>query len=122
MWVGESTSWTARRTLPAKSISKRSELDPMMRFARALTTTIMALALALPVSGSAQAVDPSTRLRAVLPVAVAERVLARIAEARSQGLPAAALEQRALRFAARGVAPTDIERSVNEHAQRLRAS
>ena len=94
----------------------------MMRFIRALTTTLSALALALPVSGRAQGTDPSTRLRAVLPAAVAERVLARVAEARAQGLPAAALEQRALRFAARGVAPADIERSVNEHAARLRAS
>jgi len=94
----------------------------MMRFARALATTLSVLALALPASGGAQGTDPSTRLRSVLPAAVAERVLGRIAEARAQGLPAAALEQRALRFAARGVAPADIERSVNEHAARLRAS
>jgi hypothetical protein len=66
--------------------------------------------------------DPSTRLREVLPADVAERVLAKIADARSRELPAAALEQRALKFAAKGVPPRDIERSVNEHAQRLEQS
>jgi hypothetical protein len=66
--------------------------------------------------------DPSARLREVLPADVAERVLAKIADARSHGLPAAALEQRALKFAAKGVPPRDIERSVTEHAQRLEQS
>jgi hypothetical protein len=65
------------------------------------------------------AADPSDRLREVLPADVAERVLAKIAEARSRELPAAALENRALKFAAKGVAPADIERSVTEHAQRM---
>jgi hypothetical protein len=66
--------------------------------------------------------DPSARLKEVLPADVAERVLAKIADARSHGLPAAALEQRALKFAAKGVPPRDIERSVNEHAERLEQS
>ena len=65
------------------------------------------------------AADPSDRLREVLPTDVAERVLAKIAEARARELPAAALENRALKFAARGVAPADIERSVMEHASRM---
>ena len=63
--------------------------------------------------------DPSTQLRAVLPADVAERVLARIADARARELPAAALENRALKFAAKGVAPADVERSVNEQADRM---
>lgn len=63
--------------------------------------------------------DPSTRLREVLPADVADRVLARIATARARELPAAALENRALKFAARGVPAADIERSINEHADRM---
>ncbi|HEU4748915.1 MAG TPA: hypothetical protein VFS56_10470, partial [Gemmatimonadaceae bacterium] len=53
---------------------------------------------------------------------VAQRVLARIADARAGHLPAEALENRALKFAAKGVAPLDIERSVNEQVQRMRAA
>ncbi|HEX9606850.1 MAG TPA: hypothetical protein VF962_06430 [Gemmatimonadaceae bacterium] len=63
--------------------------------------------------------NPSARLREVLPADVAERVLARIAEARVRQLPAEALENRALKFAAKGVDPKSIERSVNEQAARM---
>ena len=63
--------------------------------------------------------DGTTRLRAVLPAAVAERVIARIAEARARDLPAEALEQRALKFAAKGVEPVRIEGAVVEHVGRL---
>jgi hypothetical protein len=63
--------------------------------------------------------DPSARLREVLPVDVAQRVLARIADARARQLPAEALENRALKFAAKGVDPKSIERSVNEQADRM---
>lgn len=70
-------------------------------------------------SAQAVAVDPSVRLKQVLPPDVAERVLARIADARARQLPAEALENRALKFAAKGVAPLDIERSLNEHAERM---
>ena len=66
--------------------------------------------------------DPSTRLREVLPADVAERVLARIADARARQLPAEALENRALKFAAKGVAPADIERSVSEQVDRMDAA
>lgn len=71
------------------------------------------------------AADPSDRLREVLPADVAERVLARIAEARSRELPpqaVAALENRALKFASRGVAPADVERAVGAHAERMVAA
>jgi hypothetical protein len=70
-------------------------------------------------SRTAPARDPSARLREVLPSDVAERVIARIAEARARELPAEALENRALKFAARGVKPEQIERAVSEHAGRL---
>jgi hypothetical protein len=63
--------------------------------------------------------DPSARLKEVLPTDVAERVLSRIADARARQLPAAALENRALKFAAKGVDPKSIERSVNEQADRM---
>lgn len=68
------------------------------------------------------AADPSVRLRELLPADVAERVLAKIAEARSRQLPAPAvlaLENRALKFASRGVAPAEVERAVGEHAERM---
>lgn len=65
------------------------------------------------------AVDPSTRLREVLPADVAERVLTTISTARSQELPAEALQNRALKFAARGIPPLDIERSITEQVERM---
>lgn len=63
--------------------------------------------------------DPVARLREVLPADVADRVLATVTAARERGLPAQALENRALKYAARGVAPEQIERSVTEHATRM---
>src|SRR5688572_24323430 len=89
---------------------------------------LFALALSVAAGGTlgaqstAPAADPSAKISAVLPANVAARVLARIAEARARELPAAALENRALKFAARGVVPREIERSVNEHADRLGAA
>ena len=68
------------------------------------------------------AADPSDRLREVLPADVAERVLARIADARARELPAEALENRALKFAARGIAPADVERAIDAHAARMEAA
>ena len=73
-------------------------------------------------SAQVPAKDPSARLREVLPADVAERVLARIADARAHQLPAQALENRALKFAAKGVDPRNIERSVNEQAQRMESA
>ena len=83
-----------------------------------LATVIVAQGSSAQVPGR----DPSTRLREVLPADVAQRVLARIADARARQLPAAALENRALKFAAKGVAPQDIERSINEQAQRMESA
>ncbi|HEU4995438.1 MAG TPA: hypothetical protein VFT29_11500 [Gemmatimonadaceae bacterium] len=80
---------------------------------------MLSTVLACAVGAQTPAADPSARLREVLPADVADRVLARIAEARSHELPAAALENRALKFAAKGVPAKDIEDSVNEQAVRM---
>lgn len=80
------------------------------------------LVLGAELGAQAPATDPSARLREVLPPDVADRVLARIAAARSRDLPApaiTALENRALKFASRGVAPAEIERAVGAHADRM---
>jgi len=71
------------------------------------------------VGAQAPATDLSARLREVLPADVAARVLATIAAARSRELPAQPLENRALKFAARGVPPADIERAITEQADRM---
>jgi hypothetical protein len=54
----------------------------------------------------------SARLKKLLPHSSAERVLAAIAGARNRGLPATALENRALKFAAKKVKPSDIEDAI----------
>jgi hypothetical protein len=73
-------------------------------------------------SAQVPANDPSARLREVLPPDVADRVLARIETARNRELPpqaVTALENRALKFASRGIAPAEVERAVGEHADRM---
>jgi hypothetical protein len=90
----------------------------MIRYTRYLSV----LATLIAVSGAVAqtpAADPSAKLREVLPTDVADRVLARIADARAHELPAAALENRALKFAARGVPANEIEKSVNAQADRM---
>lgn len=91
-----------------------------MNHIRSFAALVLAIALSAQ-SSAAQipAKDPSARLREVLPADVAQRVLARIAQARERQLPAEALENRALKFAAKGVDPKSIERSVNEQAARM---
>jgi hypothetical protein len=98
------------------------EMKYLMRTTR-FTVTLFALALVASVSSAqTRAQDPSARLREVLPPDVAQRVLATIADARARQLPATALENRALKFAAKGVEPTSIERAVNEQADRMDAA
>jgi hypothetical protein len=84
---------------------------------------VFALVSVCAVAGSAvaqtPATDPTLRLKQVLPADVATRVLAVIARARSRDLPAEALENRALKFAARGVRADSIEKSVVEHELRM---
>src|SRR5438046_8126708 len=80
------------------------------------------LATVIAMSGAAAqtpAADPSAKLREVLPADVADHVLAVIAAARAHELPDAALANRALKFAARGVPAKSIEQSVKEQADRL---
>jgi hypothetical protein len=87
------------------------------------TVSMLATVIAMSAAGAqTPAADPSARLREVLPADVAERVLAKIAEARARELPAQALENRALKFAARGVPASEIERSVTNHADRMERS
>jgi len=76
--------------------------------------------LAFRVAGAqTPANDPSARLREVLPSDVATRVLEMIAEARAHDLPAQALENRALKFAAKGVDPKAIEQSIDQQLNRM---
>jgi hypothetical protein len=84
-----------------------------------LFATLMAFSAA---AGQTPAADPSAKLREVLPADVAARVLARIADARSHELPAAALENRALKLAAGGVSAENVEKSVNAHADRMQSA
>jgi len=82
---------------------------------------LVAAALFFASAASAQkAHDPSAQLRAVLPAKVAEHVLATIADARARSLPAAALEQHALRLARSGAIPAYIEKSVDRNARNMK--
>ena len=95
----------------------------MMRSTRMLAMMMTAAALSGSfvgvVAAQTPAKDPSARLKEVLPPDVANRVLAKIAEARAHDLPAAALENRALKFASRGVTPAAIEKSIDNQADRM---
>jgi hypothetical protein len=77
------------------------------------------LALAGPVSAQGTAGDLTARLREALPAQAAERVIATVAEARSRGLPARALEQRALMLARKGADPASIARSVADQSRAM---
>ena len=90
-----------------------------MRYVNSLVALVGASMISVSLSAQTPANDPSARLSAVLPADVAQRVLATIADARAHDLPAAALENRALKFAAKGVAPADIEKSVKDQAARM---
>ena len=84
---------------------------------------LIALTLMFASAASAQtANDPSARLRKVLPEKVADHVLATIADARSHSLPAAALEQQALRLARSGAKPADVEESIDRSADNMKKS
>src|SRR5690348_4262014 len=67
----------------------------------------------------AQGGGATARLRQILPADVATRVLALIDRARTRGLPADALENRALKFAARGIEAGAIEKSLVEQEDRM---
>lgn len=87
----------------------------MMKFA--LLAAFMASAA--PLSGQNSAEDLTARLRQVLPAEVAARVIATVSDARGRGLPARALEQRALMLARKGVEAEAIARSVADHSRAM---
>jgi hypothetical protein len=76
------------------------------------------------VASAARAQTPtansSSRLAAVLPADVAQHILSVVRQARTDGLPAEAIENRSLKFAARGIAPTEIARAADEQLARMR--
>jgi hypothetical protein len=88
----------------------------------AMLTAVALLGSARAVIAQTPANDPSARLKEVLPADVATRVLAVITKARARELPAEALENRALKFAAKGVNPDLIEKSVVEQEDRMEKS
>jgi hypothetical protein len=97
----------------------------MFRMHLAVPALVAALTLAAATpagaqhpTGQANAYDPSPHL-SKLPSEIKEHVLAVIAEARSRGLPAQALERTALKGMARDVPARDIERAVVAQAERL---
>ena len=75
--------------------------------------------VAAPAVAQTPAYDPSARLREVLPADVAQKVLATIADAKARNLPARALEQRALKFAAKGVEPDRIATAIQQQEERM---
>jgi hypothetical protein len=82
---------------------------------------LIAASLMFASAASAQtANDPSATLRKVLPAKVADHVLATIADARSHSLPAAALEQQALRLTRAGAKPVDVEKSIDKSADNMK--
>lgn len=85
--------------------------------------SLVAATLFFASAASAQkAHDPSAQLRTVLPAKIAEHVLATIANARAQSLPAAALEQHALRLVRDGAMPGYVQRSVERKARNMKVA
>src|ERR1041385_5808222 len=91
----------------------------MKQFNRITLSATIALVASAAVQAQTPANDPSARLKQVLPTDVATRVLAVIAKAKSVDLPTEALENRALKFAAKGVNGDSIVKSVAEQEQRM---
>jgi hypothetical protein len=84
-----------------------------------LVAALAVLAIPVAATDAQPPADATERLRAALPADVAERVLSRIAQARERALPAQALENRALKYASRGIDPVAIERAIGAHADRM---
>ena len=76
----------------------------------------------VPSSGQSDDASAGSRLKKLLPRITAERVAGTIAVARAHGLPAAALENRALKYAARQVAPKEIEQAIAADAEAMAKS
>lgn len=97
-------------------------MKPVNQRLLTLASGIGMVVVAASAGAQTPANDPSDRLRQVLPADVAQQVLAIIAEARSRGLPAQALENRALKFAANGVDPKKIGKSIADQEDRMEKS
>jgi len=91
----------------------------MQALYKLMVTVALMATNGVAIAAQVPAADASARIREVLPPDVAARVLAIIANARSRELPAQSLENRVLKFAARGVPPKDIERAIDEQADRM---
>lgn len=86
---------------------------------KALAILAALVALAAPAAAQSTSEDLTARLREVLPATVADRVIATVSDARSKGLPARALEHRALMLAAKGTSSQDIARSVADQSRAM---
>ncbi|MGI8618544.1 MAG: hypothetical protein ACR2L6_05570 [Gemmatimonadaceae bacterium] len=86
---------------------------------KTLTLIAALLALAGPASAQSTPAELTARLREVLPAEIAEGVIATVSDARSRGLPARALEQRALMLARKGAEPGSIARSVADQSRAM---
>jgi hypothetical protein len=95
-----------------------NEVDKV-KYHRIIALIFCATALAGLAAAQTPARDPSDRLREVLPPEVAEQVLATIVDARTHNLPSQALAQRALKFAAKGVDPNAIAKSIADQEDRM---
>jgi len=73
-------------------------------------------------AGQADDASASARLKKLLPRITAERVLSTIAVARAHGLPATALENRALKYAVRHVSSKEIEQAIAADADAMERS
>jgi hypothetical protein len=102
------------------ALQQNPKRNAIMRHSKIVTAIGAGFLVAVGAAGAqTPAHDPSARLREVLPADVAEKVLATIAEARQHNLPTRALEQRALKFAAKGVKPEDIAKSIDDQEDRM---
>jgi hypothetical protein len=90
-----------------------------VRAALAFVTAAVLAAPLKPAPLHAQAADPAAAIMRALPADAAQRILARIADARGHGLPADVLARRALYLSARGVPTADIETAVANEAAAL---
>lgn len=73
-------------------------------------------------AGQGEDASASARLKKLLPRITAERVLGTIAVARAHGLPATALENRALKYAVRHVSSKEIEQAIAADADAMERS
>jgi RNA polymerase sigma-70 factor (ECF subfamily) len=95
------------------------------RFARASHDAFEIESSVVDVTASSVQRDDASaaaRLKKLLPRVIAERVMDTIAVARAHGLPAAALENRALKYAVRHVASNDIEDAIAADAEAMAKS